>query len=334
VALSELNRGYLFRVIGPTAAVITFAALLVALPSPVEGIVRVAAFVTGTLFVIRLSLLFRQQTTMLAEVRSIHEDNDRVLGELREELVERERVQVQLISATRLAAVGELAAGVAHEVNNPLTSVLGFAEILLEDLDGEDPRRQDVQTIRDSALRARAVVRALRDFARPGKPELTPTDLPELIVRMTDLVRFPLTRAGVTIAESHAELPLITLDPQAIQQVILNVLTNAMQAMPDGGSLRIESSIRGSEAVVTITDDGVGMDEIVAAQAFEPFFSARGADGSTGLGLSASLGLVESHRGTIRLYSTEGVGTTVVISLPIVAADPIRHDDFLSLAPA
>jgi signal transduction histidine kinase len=310
-----------------------FVALLVALPSPVEGMVSVVAFMTGTLFVFRLSLLLRDRTTMLAEVRSIHEENDRLVGELRAELLERKRDQDQLLNETRLAAVGELAAGVAHEVNNPLTSVLGFAEILLEDLDHEDPRRQDVQTIRDSALRVRAVVRALRDFAGPGPPEMTPTDLPELVTRMTDLVRFPLTRAGVIIAESHAELPLITLDPQAIQQVIFNVLTNAMQAMPDGGTLRIESSIQGSTAVVTITDDGVGMDETVAAQAFVPFFSARRADGSSGLGLSASLGLVESHRGTIRLSSEEGVGTTVEISLPIVT-DRTRRDDPFTLVPA
>jgi two-component system NtrC family sensor kinase len=327
------RRRYFFQVVGPTVAVVMFVALLVALPSPVEGMVSVVAFVTGTLFVFRLSLLLRDRTTMLAEVRSIHEENDRLVGELRAELLERKRDQDQLLSDTRLAAVGELAAGVAHEVNNPLTSVLGFAEILLEDLDHEDPRRQDVQTIRDSALRARAVVRALRDFAGPGRPELTPTDLPELVTRMTDLLRFPLARAGVIIAESHAELPLITLDPQAIQQVIFNVLTNAMQAMPDGGTLRIECSIRGSAAVVTITDDGVGMDEIVAAQAFVPFFSARRANGSSGLGLSASLGLVESHRGTIRLSSEAGVGTTVEISLPIVT-DRRRRDDPVRLVPA
>lgn len=318
---------------GPIAAVIAFVAVLLALPPPAEAIVAVAAFLAITLFVVRLSVLLRERTTTLAEVRSIHEENHRLVGELREALLERDRTQHQLINDTRLAAVGELAAGVAHEVNNPLTSVLGFAEILLEDLDHEDPRRQDVQTIRDSALRARAIVRALRDFARPGRPALTPTDLPDLIVRMTDLVRYPLTRAGVIIAESHAELPLITLDPQAIQQVILNVLTNAMQAMPDGGSLRIESSIRGSTAVVTITDDGVGMDEIVAAQAFVPFFSSGREAGSSGLGLSASLGLVESHGGTIRLWSKEGVGTTVVISLPIVA-DRTRTDDKYQLVPA
>jgi signal transduction histidine kinase len=312
---------YLARIIGPTAAAVTFLALLAPLPSPLDMIVRVIAFVTGTIVIIRQGILLRERTNMLQEVRALHEENDRLVGELRAELMERARVQDQLIQTSRLAAVGELAAGVAHEVNNPLTSVLGFAEILIEDLEPEDARRADLETIRDAALRARTIVRALRDFARPQEPQLVPTNLPELITRMVDLVRFPLTRSGVMIAESHGEMPPIELDPQAIQQVVLNVLTNAMQAMPDGGTLQVRSSIRGSEAVVTITDDGVGMDQSVIAQAFVPFFSARRAAGAPGLGLSVSLGLVESHNGTIRLDSTEGVGTTVEISLPIVAGE-------------
>jgi signal transduction histidine kinase len=310
---------FLSRVIGPTAASVTFLALLVSPPPAIEGILRGLAFVTGTLFIIRQAVLLRERTHMLDEVRILHDENDRLVDELRAELIERERVQDHLINTSRLAAVGELAAGVAHEVNNPLTAILGFSEILLEDLSPEDPSRADVQTIRDAALRARTIVRALRDFARPREPQLAPTDLPELVTKMIDLVRFPLTRSGVIIRESHGELPLIELDPQAIQQVILNVLTNAMQAMPEGGALGVDTSIRGSQAIVRITDNGVGMDESAAAQAFVPFFSARDAADSTGLGLSVSLGLVESHNGTISLESIEGVGTTVEISLPLHA---------------
>ena len=307
------------RIIGPTAASVTFLALLITLTPPMDTIIRVVAFVTGILVVIRQALLLRERTHTLSEVQTLHDENDRLVDELRAELVERERVQGQLLHASRLAAVGELAEGVAHEVNNPLTAVLGFSEILLEDLEPEDPRRSDVETIRDAALRARSIVRALRDFARPPEPQLVPTDLRDLISRMLELVRFPLARSGVIIRESHAELPLIELDSQAIQQVVLNVLTNAMQAMPDGGTLSIETSVQGPEAVVRITDDGVGMDESVASQAFVPFFSARHAAGSTGLGLSVSVGLVESHNGTITLESAPGVGTTVEIRLPIVA---------------
>jgi signal transduction histidine kinase len=116
------------------------------------------------------------------------------------------------------------------------------------------------------------------------------------------------------------------LDPQAIQQVILNVLTNAMQAMPDGGHLEIQSSIQDGAAVVRIADDGVGMADDVAAQAFVPFFSGRRAAGASGLGLSVSLGLIESHGGTIQLDSRPGGGTTVEIRIPgadAVAAEAV-----------
>jgi signal transduction histidine kinase len=323
---------YLSRVIGPTAASVTFLALLVTAPPAIEGTLRALAFVTGTLFIIRQALLLRERTHMLDEVRTLHDENDRLVDELRAELIERGRVQDHLLNSSRLAAVGELAAGVAHEVNNPLTAVLGFSEILLQDLAPDDPNRADVETIRDAALRARTIVRALRDFARPREPQLAPTDLPELVTKMIDLVRFPLTRSGVIIRESHGELPLIELDPQAIQQVILNVLTNAMQAMPEGGALGVETSIRGSRATVRITDNGVGMDESAAAQAFVPFFSARDAAESTGLGLSVSLGLVESHNGTINLESTEGVGTTVEISLPLLSGTDAPVESVASVA--
>jgi len=313
--------GLLGRVIGPIAAGITLLALLPRVVDPrLDFPIRLIVIGAGGLILLRQGLLLRERSRTLTELRRLHHENDRLVDELRQELAERARVQEQLINASRLAAVGELAAGVAHEVNNPLTGVLGYSEILLEDIAEDDPHRPDIETIRNEALRARTIVRALRDFARPEEPETTPTNLPDLITRTVDLLRYPLVQGGVIIAESHGELPLIELDPQAIQQVVLNVLTNALQAMPDGGTLRVETAREGADAVVRITDTGVGMDETVAAQAFVPFFSARRAAGSAGLGLSVSLGLVESHRGTIELESAPGIGTAVVIRLPIYAA--------------
>ena len=314
----------LSRAIGPIATGVVLVTLVAdsGLPPELETPLHLAVVASGGVFLLRQGLLLRERSVMLAEVRQLHDENDRLIAELRGELVERARVQDQLVNASRLAAVGELAAGVAHEVNNPLTGVLGYAEILLEDIPEGDPRRADVATIRTEALRARAIVRALRDFARPHEPEPTPTDLPTLVTRTLNLLRYPLVKAGVIIQESHGELPLIELDPQAIQQVILNVLTNALQAMPDGGTLKVETSVDGAEGVVTITDSGVGMDETVAAQAFVPFFSARRDTGASGLGLSVSLGLVESHRGTIALRSRPGIGTAAEIRLPIGSAPP------------
>jgi signal transduction histidine kinase len=310
---------YLFRLMGPFAAGLTFLTILPigVHAQGIEAPLRLAAVLTGVLILIRQALLLRERIAVVVELQEVRRENERLVVTLRSELEERARVHDQLINASRMAAIGELAAGVAHEVNNPLTGVLGYSELLLEEMAMDDPRRADVKTIWDEAMRARSIVRALRDFARPSSPEMVATDLPELIGHTLDFIRHPLNRAGVIIVESHGELPLIELDPHAIQQVMLNVLTNAMQAMSKGGTLRVETVRSGSDAVVTIADEGVGMDESVAGQAFLPFFTARQQPGSAGLGLPASLGLVESHGGSIRLTSKVGVGTTVEIRLPI-----------------
>jgi signal transduction histidine kinase len=310
---------FLFRLIGPLAAGLTFLTILpIGVRSQaIESPLRWAVVLTGVLILIRQALLLRERIGVIVELQAMRLENERLVAALRSELDERARVHDQLMQASRMAAIGELAAGVAHEVNNPLTAVLGFSELLLEELAPDDPRHTDVTIIREHAMRARSIVRALSDFARPSSPEMVATDLPELIGHTLNLIRHQLDRAGVVIVESHGELPLIELDPHAIQQVLLNVLTNALQAMPHGGRLGVETTRSGSDAVVTIADQGVGMDETVAAQAFLPFFSASQRPGSSGLGLPASLGLVESHGGTIRLASKVGVGTTVEIRLPI-----------------
>jgi signal transduction histidine kinase len=316
---------FLFRLIAPLAAGLTFLTILPvgSRAESVENPLRLAVVLTGVLILVRQGLLLRERVGDVVELEAARHENERLVDSLRSEMEERTRVHDHLINTSRMAAIGELAAGVAHGVNNPLTGVLGYSELLLDEMPNDDPRRPDVQTIWDEAMRARSIVRALRDFARPTSPEMIATDLPELIGHTLDFIRNPLSRAGVIIVESHGELPLIELDPHAIQQVMLNVLTNAMQAMPQGGTLRVETSRRGSDVVVTIADEGEGMDDAVAAQAFLPFFSARQQSGSAGLGLAASLGLVESHRGSIRLTSKVGVGTVVEITLPIARADGV-----------
>jgi signal transduction histidine kinase len=314
------------RVVGPTAAALIFLTLIPQIDPKVEAFVDGAVFLAGILFVIRQALLLRERTTMLAEVTSLKLDNDRLVGELRHELEEHALDQRRMIQASRAAAVGELAAGVAHEVNNPLAAVLGFAELLFDDLDPDDPRRSDVETIRSQALRARSIIRALGDFAQRGAPALVPTNLGELVRRTVDLVRFQIERRGVTIAERYDDLSDLLVDPQAIQQAVINVLTNATQAVADDG--RIELSVEGTDTVVTIvvTDDGVGMTDTTVHRAFEPFFTGRELDTenglATGLGLAVSRGLIEAHSGTISLTSRPGLGTRVELRLPVHQPTP------------
>jgi signal transduction histidine kinase len=311
---------FLSRVVGPTVAGVLFLALLVPVPASIDGPVRFAVFVGGGLFVTRQALLLRDRTRGLAAVTNLTHENSRLVGELRCELERRAVDQRRMIQASRSAAVGELAAGVAHEVNNPLTGVLGFAELLIDGMPEDDPRRADLETIRDEALRARGIVRALRDFASPRTPQLVSTDLSELVHQTVDLVRYSIERRGIAIHEDLPALPPILIDGPAIQQAVLNILTNARQAVNDDGRLVVTVRADGEGRLISIADDGVGMDAATAQQAFEPFFTGRDdaadPEPTAGLGLSVSNGLIESHGGTITIDSRPGGGTTVEIRLP------------------
>lgn len=312
------------RILAPTVASLLFLLMLAPSSGLSESILRVGVFVASIVFIVRQGLLLREATNTLTAVTTLTDENSRLVGELRRELEERARDQKRMIQASRAAAVGELAAGVAHEVNNPLTGVLGFAEILIEETAPDDPRRADLETIRDEALRARTIVRALRDFASGREPVLEPTDLSVLVRETVDLVRYSTERRGVTIHEDLEFLRPILIDGAAIQQAILNVLTNARQAVDDDGHIDISVHADGDGRVIAITDDGVGMDATTAGLAFEPFFSGRddasGAEPAMGLGLSVSHGLIESHGGTISIHSNPGRGTTVEVRLPAVGS--------------
>ena len=311
---------HLSRLIGPTAVAVLFLALLVPFPETIEIPVRVAVFFGGALFVTRQGLLLRERTETLAAVTTLTNENGRLVAELRAELERRAIDQRRMIHASRSAAVGDLAAGVAHEVNNPLTGILGFAELLIDGMTDDDPLRADVVVIRDEALRARDIVRALRDFANPRPPALAETDLSALVHQTIDLVRYSIERRRITIHEELEVLPPVLIDGSAIQQAVLNILTNARQAVDDGGRLEIAVRADDGGRLISISDDGIGMDAVTAQLAFDPFFSGRDDAGeiepAAGLGLSVSNGLIESHGGSISIHSRPGRGTTVRIHLP------------------
>lgn len=261
---------------------------------------------------LRSVILLRERGRMLTELGAL---NERVSAAL----VESGRVQARLVATSRLTAIGELAGTVAHEVNNPLTGILGFAELGLEGTPPDDPHREHLEVIRDEALRARAVVRSLQEFARPRPPASEATDLNDLVHRTVALIRYHVERRGVRIVERYADLPMAQVDPTAIGQVVLNLAQNAVQAMPDGGRLEIATAVDGSDAVIEIADTGRGMDEATRIRAFEPFFTTRDEGSGAGLGLPVALGLVRSHGGSIALDRAPGEGTRATIRLPLDA---------------
>ena len=245
-------------------------------------------------------------------------ENRSLLSSVQRQLAEVRRVQQQLVQASKLGAVGELAAIVAHEVNNPLTGILGFAELLLSELSEDDPRREEAEVIRAEAVRARTIIQSLLEFARPRPPQRLPTSLNELARTTVDLQRSRAERARVTIVEEYADLPLLDADADALKQVMLNLLDNSMQAMPHGGQLRVATRAEGDSVALVVSDTGVGMDTETRNRIFTPFFSTRaGSAGGTGLGLSVSMRIVEGHHGTIDVESEPGRGAVFTIRLPI-----------------
>jgi signal transduction histidine kinase len=254
-------------------------------------------------------------------------ENHALMARLRRELSANQRVGQQLLQASKMGAVGELAAAVAHQVNNPLTGILGFAELLLSELPADDPRHYEVAIIRDEAVRARTIVRALLEFARPRSLQRIPASLNDLVRSTLELVRVRANEADVAIVADYGEIPCLELDPDGVKQVLLNLFNNAIDAMPTGGTLSVSAEQVGDRVRVAVGDTGIGMDEETRRHIFTPFFSTRAANGDgTGLGLSVSRQIVESHGGTIEVESTLGEGAVFTVwlpALPEASEDPV-----------
>jgi len=228
------------------------------------------------------------------------------------------KIHSQLFRSDKLASLGKLAAGVAHEINNPLTGILANSSLLLEDLPSDDPRREDVDIIVRETIRCREIVKRLLDFARQTKPQKKLTDVNALIDNILLLVRNQTSFRNITISKDLAEgLPQILCDIDQIQQVFINIILNSAEAMTGGGSLSVATAApAGSEFLtVMIADTGPGIPEEVRERIFDPFFTTK--EHGTGLGLSISYGIVEQHGGNITVDSTLGKGSTFTVQLPL-----------------
>jgi signal transduction histidine kinase len=234
---------------------------------------------------------------------------------------ELKHAQDQLIQSAKMAAIGQLAAGVAHELNNPLTSILGFAQLLMRNLQPDDPAHDNLSTIAAEALRARDIVQGLLDFSRQNAPLYQRADVNQLLRDTLSLVHRQVGHSGVHIVEDYApDLPSLPVAGGRMKQVFLNLITNALQAMPHGGTLSVSSEQVDSEVAIRIADTGVGIAEKHLPRLFDPFFSTKPPGQGTGLGLSVSLGIVQKHGGRITVDSWPGEGSTFTVWLPAGAA--------------
>jgi len=228
----------------------------------------------------------------------------------------------RLVQAAKLAAVGEMAAGIAHELNNPLTSVTGFAELVMDAMSVEDESRSDMVLVLQEAKRARDVVRRLLDFARQSESTRARASLNEVVDDIVALTRHLIATNGVELKLNVQEdLPWVSMDENQIKQVLLNLVHNALQAMPNGGEMELKtialSRFSKDGVLFSVRDNGIGIPPEDQARIFEPFYTTKGNKGGTGLGLSVTYGIITDHGGQIEVASHPGAGSIFSVWLPL-----------------
>ncbi|MFQ5904507.1 MAG: ATP-binding protein, partial [Candidatus Binatia bacterium] len=246
-----------------------------------------------------------------------------MVNDLKAKEEKQKELQEQLIQADKLASLGELSAGIAHEIGNPLTAIKTTAQVMEEEMEHDSPHREYVQRIVKEIDRLNAILRAFFSFAKPQKPHPTWCDVRELAKEVQLLINKDAAKHQVTIQEEYAEgLPLILVDFQQIQQVLLNLSLNALQAMPEGGRLSIKAeavpSGEGGESAIllSVADTGKRISPEHLKKIFDPFFTTRLQ--GTGLGLSIAYQIIDKHGGKIKVESQPGWGTTFTIVLPVL----------------
>ena len=272
----------------------------------------------------RTRVPFKEREVALVEATAdqigIALENARLYSETRRQLDELRNAQAQLVHAEKLSAVGELASGVAHEINNPLTSILGQAHLLVTHPEATAHVRDRLTLIAEEASRAARIVQNLLLFARRYAPERRPCAVADQVRRVLALKEYQLTQDNIEVATDFAPCPPVWADENQIQQVLLNLVQNAHQAMaqrPGKRVLTVRVSASTGLARVEVLDTGPGIPELLLQKIFDPFFTTKPPGEGSGLGLSVSYGIVAEHGGTLRAENRALGGAAFVLELPL-----------------
>lgn len=242
---------------------------------------------------------------------------------VKEKSLQLDQAQQQILQAAKLSALGEIVAGVAHELNNPLTSIMGYAQLLSVKATDEKVR-QDLGKIFDESVRAAKIVKSLLSFARKTTPEKGSCNINEIIAKVLQMCTYDLQGNDIqVVTELSSDLPLIMADTNQIQQVLLNIVNNAQQAMSaqeKPRKLRIWTEYDEERLRVEVSDTGPGIEPAKLERIFDPFYTTKAPGKGTGLGLSISYGIVKAHDGDLFVRSLEGEGTTFIVELPLELA--------------
>ncbi len=253
--------------------------------------------------------------SVIANNFSVAMDNAQLYRDLHTQMQKLKDTQEQLVQAAKLAAIGELAANIAHEINNPLTSILGYAELMREEEDIESIMR-DLEIIESESLRARDIVRQLLEFSKKWPLKISKVDINRLLKEVIDLISLNLRDSEINIVDDFSHIPQISADASQLKQVFLNLINNAIQSMPNGGTLSIRTAKIDNSVMTEVSDTGTGIPDNVAQKIFEPFFTTK-KDRGTGLGLPISYRIIKKHGGKIEVKKRVDKGTTFRVILPI-----------------
>jgi two-component system NtrC family sensor kinase len=285
-----------------------------------------------------LSEAFNDMTQKLKETR---DENQELTETLEAKVIERTEqianVSDQLVRSEKLASLGQLVAGIAHEINNPLAGILMFANMFAEDKRLEDSQREDALTIVHETNRCADIVKRLLDFSRTSIPDKRLRSLSEIMESTLALVSHHASVNDVEIIRHYGvNLPEIEVDPTQMEQVFINLLVNACHAMPLGGRMAIimRADLKRDRLITTIEDTGQGISDENLGRIFDPFFTTKNQElngvGGTGLGLSVSYGIIENHGGQILVQSSVGHGTVFTVELPISSLQRTAEDNFIT----
>jgi signal transduction histidine kinase len=266
----------------------------------------------------------------LASYSTVHSEDGRYLGlvflslDISDRVTleqEQQRLREQLFQQEKMVLIGQIAASVAHELNTPLGTVLLRAQLMQQQI-GDGGDSSDLDVIESEARRCRGIIDSLLGFSRRSEGMMSRTNVGSLIRGSLSLVKNDLVLKGISVQAEYGDKDVIIwADSNQIQQVLLNLVTNAADAMPDGGHLEVRTRFCEDFVEIRVADNGRGMEEDVLKRALDPFFTTKGRGKGTGLGLAICQRIVEEHKGEIKIQSQPGHGTTVLVRLPHIPSE-------------